>query len=188
MVDSLLSDTQQPSEIDASHLMPGTHAFVVPRSLASSFSMLGASLQGKWFWNPGPDPVIEWIVSRVQEDILHSGRLYFVSESANPDTMQFIEKPKEILDLADALFAWTRNWAKRSVGRPCGPVAARAVREGHLRLARPTWSWAGFSVPFPLCGSCSRRSPARPAPSSRSMPYTRKVTRRGPSSATARTP
>jgi hypothetical protein len=82
--------------------------------------------------------VIEWIVSRVQDNLLYSGRLYFVPQDVDKERMQFIDKPEHIRSLADDLFTWVRSWTKRAGGHSCGPEAARAVREGRLQLAAPT--------------------------------------------------
>lgn len=82
--------------------------------------------------------MIELNISCVKDDVLHSGRLYFMPQGVDDQRMRFVDKPEQVRVLADELFAWAKKWVRRAGGHSCGPEAARAVREGRLQLAPPT--------------------------------------------------
>lgn len=132
------SETPEPMLLGEPELTPGSHVLIAPKALIATLAPHGPSVQGEWFLNEIGDPVIEWIISRVKGDVLHSGRLYFLPQDVDKEGMQFVDKPEQVRVLADELFAWARRWTRQAGGRSCGPEAARAVREGRLQLAAPT--------------------------------------------------
>jgi hypothetical protein len=132
------SGTPEPILLDEADLTPGSHVLIAPKALIATLTPHGPSAQGEWFLNEIGDPVIEWIISRVRGDVLHSGRLYFLPQDVNDERDQFVDKPEQVRVLADGLFLWARRWARSAGGRSCGPEAARAVLEGRLQLAAPT--------------------------------------------------
>lgn len=132
------SGMPEPMLLGEPELTPGAHVLIAPKALVATLAPHGPTARGEWFLSEGQDPVIEWIISRVKGDVLHSGRLYFMPQDVDVARMQFVDKPEQVRVLADELFAWARQWARRAGGRSCGPEAARAVREGRLRLAAPT--------------------------------------------------
>jgi hypothetical protein len=79
----LRSDTPEPVVLSEPELVPGSHVLVVPRALVGGLALQGPSERGEWFLNCISDPVIEWIVSRVQGNLLYSGRLYFVPQGVD---------------------------------------------------------------------------------------------------------
>ena len=132
------SETPKPKLLDESEVTAGSHVLIAPRALVAGLIPRDPLGQGVWVLNEGQDPVIELNISRIDAEMLHSGRLYFIPQSVNDQQTEFIDKPAQVQVLADGLFAWAKKWARRAGGRSCGPEAARAVREGRLRLAPPT--------------------------------------------------
>lgn len=64
--------------------------------------------------------MIEWVISRVKGDVLHSGRLYLLPQDVDKARMQFVDKPEQVRVLADELFAWARKCSGRAGGHSCG--------------------------------------------------------------------
>lgn len=138
VVVSRRSETPEPMLLGEPELTQGSHVLIAPKALVANLAPHGPSVHGEWFLNEVGDPVIEWIISAVKGDVLHSGRLYFLPQDVDERRMQFVDKPEQVRVLADDLFAWARSWARHAGGRSCGPEAARAVREGRMQLAAPT--------------------------------------------------
>lgn len=128
------SETPEARLIGEPELTPGSHVLIVPKALLFSLTPRDASGHGVWILSEGQDPAIELIISRVNGDVLHSGRLYFLPQAVDDRSMEFIDKPEQVRMLADELFAWAQKWTKRAGGRSCGPAAALAVREKQMRL------------------------------------------------------
>jgi hypothetical protein len=116
VVVSRRSETPEPLLLGAPDLTPGSHVLIAPKALIATLALHGPSAQGEWFLNEGQDPVIEWVISRVKGNVLHSGRLYFLPQNVDKAGMQFVDKPEQVLVLADELFAWARKWSRRAGG------------------------------------------------------------------------
>jgi hypothetical protein len=132
------SESPEPRLLADAELTPGSQALIAPRALVARLAPQAPQGYDVWVLNQIGDPVIEWSISRVEGVALHSGRLYFVPQAVDSETMEFVDKPEQVRVLADGLFDWARKWTKRAGGHLCGPVAAQAVRDGRLRLAAPT--------------------------------------------------
>jgi hypothetical protein len=133
------SEMPKPRLLREEELIQGAHVLIVPNSLIPELVPHDLSGSGVWILNEGQDPVIELIISRIEGEVLHSGRLYFLPYAVDSQAQHFIDKPDQIRVLADDLFTWARKWTRRAGGRPCGPAAARRVGEGQLRLAAPNY-------------------------------------------------
>ncbi len=141
---SARSESPEPRLLGEGKLTPGSHVLVAPKTLVADLVPQDPTGRGMWFLNESQDPVIELIISRFKDDVLYSGRFYFLPQAVDQQRMEFVDKPEQVRVLADELFAWARSWTKRAGGHSCGPEAARAVRDGRLQLADRAWSPEGF--------------------------------------------
>ena len=141
---SVRSESPEPRLLGEADLTPGSQVLIAPKALVADLIPQDPAGRGVWILSESQDPVIELIISRIKDDLLHSGRLYFLPQAVDQQRMEFVDKPEQVRVLADVLFAWARRWTKRAGGHSCGPEAARAVRDGRLRLADTAWSPEGF--------------------------------------------
>lgn len=132
------SPGMQPRLFGRSDLAAGSHVLIAPAESVASLAPRNSSGKGWWVLNEGPDPVVEFIISRITGSTLHSGRFYYIPQYVDTETMEFVAKPEAVQHLAEELFTWARKWVRRVQGHSCGPEAAQAVREGCLQLAEPT--------------------------------------------------